>query len=210
MPSVPKRPVAPSVEIAVAVHALEFARVLAMPTEPLAAYVCKTGYDIGEEVADRIAWTQGGPHPRVLLQGTEGTLLAVGWAPIRAIAEALDPVAPAEAEALRRSPPSDVGTWTVLHASEAVTVARLARNEMHATPHLGFYRETIPPSVYEDENGDYLGKVARIFTEFPGECIADDGAHDIDGPDYLVFWDVGALAVHARTCSKCGLDNVVR
>ena len=47
----------------------------------------------------------------------------------------------------------------------------------------------------------------RTYAEFPGRCPSG-GEHDVAGPPYMLFSEKGSLVIDARTCSKCGSDNV--
>jgi hypothetical protein len=195
-----RTPRVPSVEIPLAVHGLEFTRVLAVPTEPLAAYACAMDFPLAAKLADRIGWTHGAPHPRVF---TEGLRLVVGWAPIRLLADAIAEIAPAEARVLRGSAPSDVATWTLLHVTDAVTIASVDRTDLLSRFPLCSHATV--PSLNDELPGGTREPV--VFTDFPGVCPRDGGAHDVDGAPHVGFRAYRVMAFHACTCSKCGEDN---
>jgi hypothetical protein len=196
-------------DLAVATRALEYARAIAVPVEPLGAYVCAAETRFGERIANRIPWTRGAPHPAIL---TQELRLAVGWAPIASLIRAIEQDAPEEAARLRSLPASDVSVWTAVHTGEQVSVERVSLHELRAMRNeVDRHCATIPPPSPDDPYyEEYMAgdlRRTRVYAEFPGRCPAG-GEHDVAGPPYLIFGNDVEVVVDGRTCSKCGFDNV--
>jgi hypothetical protein len=83
---------------------------------------------------------------------------------------------------------------TVTSVDRTDLVARLPRCSQATVPSLD---DELPGGIREPV----------VFTDFPGVCACDGGAHDVDGAPHVGFRSYGVMAFHARTCSKCGEDN---
>jgi hypothetical protein len=130
---------------------------------------------------------------------TDGCILAVGWAPRDAVADALAAFDAAESEAVRRLPGSDTNLWSLAFFGETVASAHVSRDELRAADLEELEaRIPAPPPPPPRESGGI-----QIF--FCGPDRRCD--HDYDGPELVEFaYGDGNPSSGACTCSKCGID----